>query len=223
MSTPPPRASRTALPAEAALPAPAARRRTLAQDLALVAVLAAFVVVCTVVPAIPTPFDVPVTLQTFAVVLAGFVLGSRRGALAVLLYLALGLAGLPVFAQGASGLGALAGPSVGYLVTFPLLAAVAGLGRRAALRRLGAVPGLVLAGLAGTLLVNHPAGIAGLHARLGLGWREAAALDLTFLPGDVAKVVLAAVVAAAVLRAFPDLLPARRAAGAPGVEGAARP
>lgn len=213
----------SASPTTSALPAPATRRRTVAQDVALVAVLAAFVVVCSVVPAIPTPFDVPLTLQTFGVVLAGFVLGSLRGALAVLLYLALGLAGLPVFAQGASGLVALAGPSVGYLLTFPVLAAVAGLGRRGRGRRVGTAAALVVAGLVGTVLVNHPAGIAGLHARLGLSWRDATVLDLTFLPGDVAKVVLAAVVAEAVLRAFPDLLPARRGAGAPGRAEAPRP
>ncbi|WP_129338995.1 biotin transporter BioY [Cellulomonas endophytica] len=194
----------------APLPRPVARPRTLASDLALVTTFAAFVVVCSVVPAVPLPFGVPLTLQTFAVVLAGLVLGPVRGALAVLLYLALGLAGLPVFAEGTGGVGVLGKASVGYLLSFPLLALVAGALALPAWRRRRPLPLLVVAGLVGTLLVNHPAGVAGLAVRLGTGWREALALDLAFVPGDAVKVVLAAVVATAVLRAFPDLRPGRR-------------
>src|SRR6185436_7957568 len=69
---------------------------------------------------------VPITLQTFAVILAGLVLGWRRGGLAALLYVVLGLAGLPIFSGGVGGVAVLAGPSVGYLLAFPLGAALAG-------------------------------------------------------------------------------------------------
>ncbi|MCB1035342.1 MAG: biotin transporter BioY, partial [Acidobacteria bacterium] len=61
---------------------------------------------------------VPVTLQTLAVLLAGALLGSRNGELAVLLYILAGVLGLPVFARGASGIGVLLGPSGGYLLGF---------------------------------------------------------------------------------------------------------
>ena len=73
---------------------PAARQGFRAADLAFVGSGAAFLVVCSLV-AIPIgPAGAPITLQTFAVLLLGAVLGSRRGALAVLLYLAVGFAGL---------------------------------------------------------------------------------------------------------------------------------
>lgn len=69
---------------------------------------------------------VPMTLQTFAVLLAGAVLGARWGAVSVLLYLALAASGLPVLSEGASGLDSLLGPTAGYLFAFPVAAAVVG-------------------------------------------------------------------------------------------------
>lgn len=72
---------------------------------------------------------VPVSMQTFFVTLAGFVLGPRRGALAVALYLLAGTAGLPVFAGGKSGLGHLIGPTGGFLIGFMAMAFLSGLAR----------------------------------------------------------------------------------------------
>jgi len=78
--------------------------------------------------AIPLPFTpVPVTLQTFAVILTGCLLGSGRGALAALLYLGEGSAGLPFFSGGTAGLAHLFGPTGGYLVGCVAAALVAGL------------------------------------------------------------------------------------------------
>ena len=69
---------------------------------------------------------VPITGQSFAVLLSGLVLGSRRAFLAQLLYLAEGAAGLPFFAGGAAGLVKLVGPTGGYLMAFPFAAAFTG-------------------------------------------------------------------------------------------------
>ena len=88
-------------------------KTTPATDLALIAVFAALIAAFSLTPAIPITGGVPITLQTLAVVLAGLVLGPWRGFLATLLYLAVGFAGLPVFAGGAAGLAVLAKPSVG--------------------------------------------------------------------------------------------------------------
>ena len=77
--------------------------------------------------AIPFPGSpVPITAQTFALLLVGIGLGARRGGLALALYLLEGALGLPVFAGGAAGPGAFAGPTAGYLLAFPLAALVAG-------------------------------------------------------------------------------------------------
>jgi biotin transport system substrate-specific component len=186
--------------------------RSAVTDVALIATLAAFIAVCAVLPSITLPgMVVPITLQTFGVMLAGVLLGARRGALAVLLYIAVGLAGLPVFSQGTGGLAMLGKPSLGYLLAFPLAAALAGfLVTRARNLPARTLPFAVFgAAMAGSLIFTHPIGIAVMGARLGMSAQEAIATGAVFLPGDAIKNVLVAVVASAVFRAFPDML-ARR-------------
>ena len=71
-------------------------------------------------------YPVPYTLQTLMVLLAGAVLGARNGALSQILYIAVGLIGLPVFSGGGFGLARLLGPTGGYLLAFPVAAAIVG-------------------------------------------------------------------------------------------------
>jgi biotin transport system substrate-specific component len=182
-------------------------RRSTTTDLALVAAFAALVAACAVVGGVPVGGGgVDITLQTLGVMLAGVVLGPVRGFLAVALYLALGAAGLPVFAGHTSGLGVFTGVTAGYLWSFPVAAGLAGLlvrfaaGRRrtsALVVFLCAVPGMVL---------NHLAGVAGMKVNLHLAWSTAFSYDAPFWLGDTVKVLVAALVAAEVHRAFPQLL-----------------
>ncbi|HLW77988.1 MAG TPA: biotin transporter BioY [Terriglobia bacterium] len=138
---------------------------------------------------IPLPFTpVPLTGQTFAVLLAGAVLGSRRGFLSQAVYLAEGAAGLPVFAGGLGSVAHLLGPTGGYLWSFPLAAALVGwLVERGASRSVVKLAGaLVLSDLVilvcGALWLGH---------FFGTPWREAALLGFyPFLAGDVLKVAL---------------------------------
>lgn len=178
-----------------------------ASDLALVAVFAALIAAFALAPAVPVgAFGVPITLQTLAVALTGMVLGPRRAFLATLLYLVVGLAGLPVFSGGAAGLGVFAKPSIGYLLSFPLAAALTGLLSYAALRRAGARWWLLLAaGLAGSVVFVHPLGIAGMATIMKVDAAKALAVDFAYWPGDLVKNVIAALVAAQVHRAFPGL------------------
>src|ERR671920_2534163 len=82
--------------------------------------------------AIPLPFSpVSFTLQVLAVILSGLLLGPRYGALAQVVYVLLGAVGLPVFAQFSGGLGVVLGPTGGYLLSYPIAAAVAGLASNA--------------------------------------------------------------------------------------------
>ena len=181
-------------------------RRT-GTDIALVAGFAALIAVCAILPSIKIGGPVPITLQTFAVLLSGAVLGARRGFLAALLYLVVGAAGLPVFSGGAGGLGVFSGPSVGYLVAFPLAAGLCGLiVERLPRRALASVPLVFLAGLVSSALVIHTLGIAGMVWRIPTTWAAAFDIDKVFWIGDVLKNVAMAVVATAVHRAFPDLL-----------------
>jgi len=183
-----------------------------------VAVFAALVAALSLTPGIPVAFGVPITLQTLGVALAGLILGPWRGFAAVVLYVAVGLAGLPVFAQGGAGLGTLAGPTAGYLVSFPVMALVAGLAARWAVRRGGRRMPTVLVGgaVVASLAVNHTVGVAGLMLNAKLSLPAAVVADLAFVPGDLVKDVLAGLVAAVVHRAFPALLGATRASADAG-------
>jgi biotin transport system substrate-specific component len=187
--------------------APGAARRSTTTDIALIATFAALTAVCSLL-AIPAGVTgVPITLQTFGVLLAGAVLGSRRGALAILLYLAVGFAGLPIFAGGEGGVAAFASPSIGYLLAFPLAAWLVGslverFGRRGWVLGAGLI---AAAGLAGSLLI-YAIGIPVLAAKLAVALPVALGYNTAFFPGDLIKLVLAAIVAASVHRAFPHLL-----------------
>lgn len=184
-------------------------RRLSSTDLALVAAFAALIAVCALLPAIQVGAGVvPITLQTFGVLLTGAVLGAKRGFLAVLLYLAVGAAGLPVFSGGKGGFGVLTGPTGGYLLGFALAALLCGLlverlPRGSAAR---SVPLVFAAGLLSSALFIHTLGMAGLVLRADLSWVEAWNTDKIFWIGDVVKNVFMAVVATSVHRAFPDLL-----------------
>ena len=188
-------------------------RRSTSTDLALIAGFAALIAVCALLPAIKVGANpVPITLQTFGVLLAGAVLGARRGFLAVLLYLLVGFAGLPVFAEGTGGLAVFAKPSIGYLLAFAPAAFLCGfIVERLPRHKIAtSVPLIFLAGLGSSALLIHPLGIAGLVWRLDLTWTAALTVDVTYWPGDIAKNVALALVATAVHRAFPDLLGRRR-------------
>src|ERR687886_1620838 len=124
------------------------RPRSWLFDAALVATFSAFVALTAQVEIPLQP--VPITLQTLGVLFTGAVLGSRRGAVALLLYLAEGAIGLPVFAGGAAGIAYLLGPTGGYLISYPLAAGVVGwLAERGwDLRPLWTVPAMVIGNLA---------------------------------------------------------------------------
>lgn len=180
-------------------------------DLALVAVFTGLIAAFTLAPAVPVgPLGVPITLQTLAVALTAMLLGPWRGFAAVALYLVIGFAGLPVFAQFSGGPGVFAKPSIGYLLAFPLAALLIGLLSRTFLRRFtrGRAVWLFLAGLAGSIVFVHPMGIIGMSVNGQLPLEKAFLADMAYWPGDIIKNVVAALVALAVLRAFPGLVSA---------------
>ena len=145
---------------------------------------------------VPLPFTpVPMTLQTLFVVLAGALLGPRLGAASQLTYLAMGVAGLPVFAGGGLGLAHLVGPTGGYLLAYPITAYVAGVlarpsGRTGIGEAARLFTGLLVASF--VVLVGGTAWLAAMTGDVG----GAIALGLVpFLVGDVVKVALAALLA----------------------------
>lgn len=156
------------------------------------------------IPLAPVPF----TFQVLAVILTGLLLGPRYGAIAQAVYILVGAVGAPVFAGFAGGLGVIAGPTGGYLVSYPLAAAVAGLAAHAtanAPRRKALWIG-VLWGIAG-LAVIYAVGATWLAVISNLPPAVALAQGvLPFVVFDLIKVGLAAAVAVA---AAPAIAPSR--------------
>ncbi len=163
------------------------RHRSLLLDAVLVVVFSAFVALTAQVslPLLP----VPLTLQTLGVLFTGAVLGSKRGTLALLLYVAEGAIGLPVFAGGLSGIGVLIGPTGGYLVGFIVAAGIVGLlAERGWDRRL---IGAALAMVVGNLVI-YAFGVAWLTVVLGDLRTALVQGMLIFIIGDLIKIVIAA-------------------------------
>lgn len=158
-------------------------------------------------------FPVPFTLQVFAVVLTGLLLGPRHGALAMAIYLLVGAVGVPVFAGFKGGLGIIFGPTGGYLVSYPLAAAIAGLAAHAvanAAARTLRRRALTLSVIAGTaaLLVIYAVGMTWLVIVAQLPMLVALAQGvLPFVAFDLVKVGLAALVAVAAAPAIAPLRP----------------
>jgi biotin transport system substrate-specific component len=136
------------------------------------------------------PFTpVPITGQTFGVLLIAAAYGSKRGAATMVAYIAAGALGLPFFSGGGSGLRILTGATAGYLVGFVIAAYVIGLLCERGLER--SMRTSVLPFLAGTLIV-YACGVAWLSVVVG-GFAKAVTLGvLPFLPGDAIKLVTAA-------------------------------
>ena len=156
------------------------------------------------IPISPVPF----TLQVLAVILSGLLLGVRYGALAQAVYVLVGAIGVPVFAGFKGGLGILLGPTGGYLISYPLAAAVAGLAAHTVARasRRRALWTGFLWGCAG-LAVIYALGATWLAVVAGLSPTEALATGvLPFVIFDLIKVGLAALVAVA---AAPAIAPSR--------------
>lgn len=161
-------------------------RATLVQNILLIFSGSLLVALCAQI-SFYLPFSpVPVTGQTFALLLVGATFGARRAAAALLLYLAQGAIGLPVFAPGGlPGLARFAGPTAGYLLAYPLAAFLLGwlterFPRRAWLLAVLAAEAVIFAG-----------GVSWLKVWAQLTWPQAAAQGLLpFLPGDLLKVVL---------------------------------
>ncbi len=174
--------------------------RNLATDAVWVVAFSLVTAACAQI-SIHVPFvPVPITGQTFAVLLSGAVLGWRRGFLSQVAYLAEGAAGLPVFADGAGSALHLVGPSGGYLLCFPLAAALVGyLVEKGVARSAWKLAGALVSADVLILL----AGSTWLHLLFRVPYAQAWLLGFyPFLIADVAKVVLVACALPRVLRRF---------------------
>ena len=146
---------------------------------------------------IPVPLSpVPITGQTFGVMLSGALLGSKLGSLSQIVYLLLGVIGLPVFAFGASGIATLLGPSGGFLFGFPIAAYITGLMLEK--KKNASVFYMAVAIAVGGIPVVYLPGIAQLSRFVEGGIIGAFMMMVLYIPGDIIKVLVGTII----LKAF---------------------
>jgi biotin transport system substrate-specific component len=176
------------------------------QSFALVALFAALMAVLGLIPKIDLPLGVPITLQTLGVMLAGCLLGPRRAFQALLLFMVAVAIGLPLLSGGRGGFGVFMTPAAGYLVAWPIGAFVTGWVMHtlpSGSPRQIALSAFVASALGG-LLVIHASGVVGLMGIAGMSLTQALIGTSAFVPGDLIKCVLTAVVCHTVARGLPD-------------------
>lgn len=181
---------------------PVSRLAIDATDIARIAVFAAFIAVLGLPGGFAVFGSVPITAQTLGVMLAGAILGAWRGAIALVVFLALVALGLPLLAGGHGGAGVFVGPTAGYLIGWIAGAFVVGAIVHAGRRRLTWAR-TILGVLAGGILVIYAVGlpVQSLVTRIPLP--ETALQSLVFIPGDLVKAVIAVAITMTLQRAYP--------------------
>ncbi|WP_425045458.1 biotin transporter BioY [Primorskyibacter sp. S87] len=178
------------------------------RNVVLIALFAALIAILGLIPKINLISGVPITAQSLGVMLCGTVLGARRGALAVLLFLLLVALGLPLLAGGRGGLGLFVSPSAGFLIGFPIAAFVAGF----IVEKLNSVPitaSAILGAVVGGIIALYIPGTIGMAITLDKSLAEASALALPFLPGDLIKAGIAGMLTGALAKARPEAVLSR--------------
>ena len=176
------------------------------ESTALVALFAALLAVMGLIPKIDLPLGVPITLQTLGVMMAGCLLGPWRGLQAIVLFMVAVAVGLPLLSGGRGGLGVFFAPTSGYFFGWTVAALTTGwcmamLPKSTPLRAAGSA---FVASVIGGILVLHACGIAGLVWIAKLPLAQAFWGDLVFVPGDLIKCALTALVVHSIARAMPD-------------------
>lgn len=173
------------------------------RDTVYIALFAALIAALGMFPPIFMPLlGVPITAQSLGVMLAGSVLGARRGGLAVLLFLVLVAAGVPILSGGRGGIGVFVGPSGGFLLAWPACAFVIGFMVERTWHRLGYVNAFIFNTLGGVFLM-HALGIPWVAFSAEIGLWKAFTGSMAFVPGDIVKAVIAAYVAVTLKRTYP--------------------
>lgn len=172
------------------------------RDLVHVALFAAVTAVLGLMPPVNIPaLGLPITAQSMGVMLSGSILGARRGALALILFLMLVAAGFPLLAGGSGGIGVFFGPTAGFLIAWPASAFVVGwLSARFSER--SSLIGLFAANVLGGIAVMYAVGVPWAAMVMGVDVGKVLMGSLLFLPGDFVKAGLTALAVVSLRRSL---------------------
>lgn len=178
------------------------------RNIVYIALFAALIAVLGLLPKLTLMSGIPITAQSLGIMLCGTILGAKRGALAVLLFLALVALGLPLLAGGRGGLGVFQTPWAGFLFGFPIAAFVTGLIMERSNQNVGITAGI--AAFVGGIIVLYAIAVPTYMIFKGTDITEALTVaGLPFIPGDIIKAVLAGVITQSIYRARPSAVLSR--------------
>ncbi len=173
------------------------------RDMMFVSLFTAIIGIMAFFPPILIPgIPVPITAQTLGVMLAGGLLGAKRGGLALLIFLALIAVGVPLLAGGRGGLGVLLGPGGGYILSWPIAAFVIGYLVEKNIHSLNFFKVFVF-NVFGAMIIVYAGGVTYLSYASNLPWGPTAISALTFIPGDLIKVIIASIIIIKVNQVYP--------------------
>jgi biotin transport system substrate-specific component len=173
------------------------------RDIVYIALFAALTAAVGLFPPFPLPVTgVPITLQAIGPLLAGSILGARRGLLSQLLLVVLVAVGLPLLAGGRGGFGVFFGPTAGFLLSWPLVALFVGTMVERSWKSLTLLKTIVFC-IIGGIGISYVIGVPWMALLLKLSPLQATLGTLPFVPGDLAKAILAAIIAMSVRRSYP--------------------
>ncbi|MDO9415733.1 biotin transporter BioY [Pararhizobium sp.] len=180
------------------------------RDLVLIALFTAIIVVLGVIPPLPLAFlPVPITAQSMGVMLAGCIIGAKRGALAYVLFVLLVAVGLPVLSGGRGGLAIIQGPTGGFILGWIVATFVTGLIAERLVKEdqstVSQFAGFFIASVIGGIAVLYAIGMPWVSMTTGTPLSAVAMGSAAFLPGDLVKAVIATLAARAVLAGYPLL------------------
>lgn len=159
------------------------------KTIALMAMMIAFIIVLGFIPGIPLGFiPVPIILQNMGIMLAGALLGSKRGFLCVAIFLVMAALGLPVLSGGHGNITVFMGPTAGYLFSYPFAAFLVGLVTEKC-DKANAFLEFLLIWLAGALFIDV-VGAVGLTIQSHMPLHQALMASLVFIPSDTIKVLI---------------------------------
>lgn len=173
------------------------------QDFVLICLFAALMAALALIPALYLPFiAAPITAQSLGPMLAGGILGAKRGFLSQALFLLLVAIGLPLLAAGRGGLGVFAGPTVGYLISWPIAAFMIGLLIESLWHKLNFIKAFLIC-IVGGIGVVYLIGMPVLSVKMGVPFVNTLIGSLIYIPGDLVKVVIATLAIITIKKSYP--------------------
>ncbi|WP_216830148.1 biotin transporter BioY [Alkalihalobacterium elongatum] len=156
-----------------------------------------------ILPPLVLPISpVPITAQSLGVMLAGAILGARYGGLSLIIFVLLVAFGAPLLSGGRGGISVFLGPSGGYILSWPIAAFVIGYLVEKYWHKMN-LARFILFNVFGGIIVIYAGGVTYLSFNTGIPWGTAAYQALIYIPGDIAKAILAAVIAMQIKKAYP--------------------